>query len=80
VRGIGNGKREMGKAYRSDDIIIEKSVGMKRDQTTPMNNCRAFGFSNKLKEPVNRKRKVAYRATNSTNPCKLQIKHHFFFV
>jgi hypothetical protein len=60
-------------AYRSDDIIIEKSVGMKRDQTTPTNNCRTFGFSNKLKEPVNRKRKVAYRATNATTlvNCKL---------
>ena len=47
--GKGKGKGKVG-TYRSDDIDIEKSVGMKRDPNAT-NNCRAFGFSNKLKEP-----------------------------
>jgi hypothetical protein len=70
----------MGKAYRSDDIIIEKSVGMKRDQTTPTNNCRTFGFSNKLKGACQSETQGCLQSDERDNPCKLQIKHHFFFV
>jgi hypothetical protein len=71
----------MGKAYRSDDIIIEKSVGMyetRSNDTYEQLPC--FWLFEQAQGACQSETQGCLQSDERDNPCKLQIKHHYFIV